>query len=380
MFSASNSGRGTVTFTTDERGWKEFARWVQTFRESENPDLLEFVRLGRSQDRTKVASQLWLCIAERPPESIDLRSAANGFLSLLRANEHLPVEIIWDDGSESTGGPTSRIWGPSAVTELDAHGEQLLQWLAIKLDEAIPGRPETYVSYKDAHDELRLPLIRGKTYGLSLEQQGQGNIAYWTRDMELPGVTGLIIDWAKKEPGSGYFEVYERNVDEHEWWHEQIRLAKEHNWWQYVSRPTATWAKRSTEQPDVIPDTPLASDLCEPPEWVISTTYRVLRDTAKTKSLKNLHGYMCQICKRVLSLPDGTHYCEVHHIRPLGGGHEGGDNWTNMLCVCPNCHALLDLAAFDLRLGDLRRVEGHVIGVDNIEYHNVALRARWSSS
>jgi hypothetical protein len=263
------------------------------------------------------------------------------------------------------------------MAKLDAHGQQLLDWLYGKLDEAIPGRPDTYVSYLDAHNELRLPL-KGKTHGISLQGQGLNSLAEWTKEQGRPGITGLIIDWGEKKPGSGYFDLFERSYDDVEWWHDQIRQSKEYDWSNDISRSLRSRPRASIPQEsETPPSPPEGSDVCEPPSWVQVTTYRVVRDTEKSRLLKERHNWICQRCKNTLTLPDGTRYAEVHHIQPLGGNHDGPDTWLNMLCVCPSCHVLLDMATFDIRIGDLRKVDGHTIGQVYIEYHNNTLRARW---
>lgn len=57
-------------------------------------------------------------------------------------------------------------------------------------------------------------------------------------------------------------------------------------------------------------------------------------------------------------------YAERAHIRPLGSPHDGPDDESNILCLCPNHHALFDLGgvavADDLRLnGAPARLQVH---------------------
>ncbi len=114
--------------------------------------------------------------------------------------------------------------------------------------------------------------------------------------------------------------------------------------------------------------TPLAIDIEEnpsKPERMKQETYRILRDTALARSVKDSHQYQCQICKETFKLKDNTPYAEAHHIRPLGKPHNGPDVRSNILCVCPNDHVRLDYGAIELNETTL---EG--IGKDYIDYHN----------
>jgi hypothetical protein len=113
-----------------------------------------------------------------------------------------------------------------------------------------------------------------------------------------------------------------------------------------------------------------ANDLPEPPKRVMTTTYRILRDTELSRRVKELHGYKCQICGRTIQLPDGTHYAEGHHIQPLGAPHNGPDILANILCLCPNHHAELDYGVRAISISALRQVLRHVVGSKYVEYHN----------
>jgi len=116
--------------------------------------------------------------------------------------------------------------------------------------------------------------------------------------------------------------------------------------------------------------TPLATDIKDPtqPERVRQETYRILRDTAVARAVKEAHKYQCQICGQTLRLGDGTPYAEAHHVVPLGAPHNGPDVRDNILCVCPNHHVLLDYGAIKL---DENRLEG--IGKGFIGYHNKSI-------
>ena len=106
------------------------------------------------------------------------------------------------------------------------------------------------------------------------------------------------------------------------------------------------------------------------------TSSRVIRDSALIRRVKRLHDYSCQVCGVRLVSPAGP-YAEGAHIRPLGKPHNGPDEEGNVLCLCPNHHALFDLGAFtindDFTLsgmveGTLRTVQRHAIDFPQLLY------------
>ena len=103
---------------------------------------------------------------------------------------------------------------------------------------------------------------------------------------------------------------------------------------------------------------------------------RIIRDTQLSGRVKSLHVHRCQImtCEQTIVLADGSHYAEAHHIRPLGKPHNGPDIMENILCLCPNHHAACDLGAIRLVAADLRKVAGHDIGQEYLNYHNHKIR------
>jgi|GEM_PF-6786056 len=117
---------------------------------------------------------------------------------------------------------------------------------------------------------------------------------------------------------------------------------------------------------------PLACDH-RVPDRVHTTIERIIRDTALSKQFKQLNDWTCQLCSTVIELPDGTRYAEAHHLRPLGSPHDGPDSSPNLVCVCPNCHAKLDLGAITLRRSDLQFVTDHSPSQEFIDYHNHAI-------
>ncbi len=120
------------------------------------------------------------------------------------------------------------------------------------------------------------------------------------------------------------------------------------------------------------------SDLAELPPRFESRVSRVIRDTRTAQELKSLYEFRCQVCGFRLEPSPGTFYIEVHHVRPLGGGHDGLDTSNNMLVLCPNHHAMFDfgiprfLSPNDIEMAGTRYplTTKHHLAPDVITYHN----------
>ena len=121
---------------------------------------------------------------------------------------------------------------------------------------------------------------------------------------------------------------------------------------------------------------------------------RIVRDTAVSREVKELHEFQCQICGIRLECEGGP-YAEAAHIRPLGAPHHGPDVIGNVLCLCPNHHVLFDHGALaiadDLSLigqeGRLRMANAHkftqlkwnikdLCGVDNLFRGTIEMGAK----
>jgi hypothetical protein len=101
-------------------------------------------------------------------------------------------------------------------------------------------------------------------------------------------------------------------------------------------------------------------DVEEPPARTRITISRIVRDTEKSRRLKQEVDYTCQVCGTRISYPDGKGYAEAHHLKPLGKEHRGLDSEENMLVLCPNHHAEFDLGLISLDLDGMT-----VIHIDN---------------
>jgi 5-methylcytosine-specific restriction endonuclease McrA len=70
--------------------------------------------------------------------------------------------------------------------------------------------------------------------------------------------------------------------------------------------------------------------------------------------LRELHDGKCQLCSFTFEKRNGEPYFEVHHLDPDVGHHP-----SNLLVVCPNCHAQFEHAT----VTDFKWVGGWLVGV-----------------
>lgn len=95
----------------------------------------------------------------------------------------------------------------------------------------------------------------------------------------------------------------------------------------------------------------------------------ILRNQKLVDELKLRYNNGCQICGTQIKIGENKYYSEVHHIWPLGKPHNGCDTLDNMVCVCPNCHTLLDYKVIYLNKETFKELK-HDIADANIKYHN----------
>lgn len=100
---------------------------------------------------------------------------------------------------------------------------------------------------------------------------------------------------------------------------------------------------------------------------------RVLRKAHLVRKIKNLYNNTCQVCGTQLALKNGDYYSEVHHIIPLGLPYSGPDKLSNMICVCPNHHALLDFKSIPLDTSILMLTK-HQLSQASLAHHNKLYR------
>lgn len=133
---------------------------------------------------------------------------------------------------------------------------------------------------------------------------------------------------------------------------------------------------RKLDRTSTIPD---KGSKARPAHRIETTVQRIVRTTAVTQRVKEMHDHTCQVCGTRLETAAGP-YAEGAHIRGLGRPHDGPDTADNLLCLCANCHVLFDRGAIALTdaldvvrsgtvAGRLRTVEAHSISADHVRYH-----------
>lgn len=239
---------------------------------------------------------------------------------------------------------------------LSAKGQALLDVLvaAIRTGKIKKDQPATFMPYSAALVALgKAPWPRP---GSRLRWAGLDDLNEWTKSAEVPLITGLVVSKASWRPSSGFPASHgqDPNGNWEPWWRKQTRRAIAFDWSPYSTNGA-----------------PKAVDVPEGgvPKRETAEISRIVRNTAIIRELKALYNGTCQCCGHTLVLPSGKPYVEGHHLQPLGKPHGGPDRKSNVICVCPNCHVLLDFAAVRLELGRLKVLK-HDIGEEFVEYHN----------
>ncbi|WP_427136632.1 YDG/SRA domain-containing protein [Pseudarthrobacter sp. S9] len=117
-----------------------------------------------------------------------------------------------------------------------------------------------------------------------------------------------------------------------------------------------------------------------------SNVNRIVRNFDVAASVKRLYDNTCQICGIRLLTAAGP-YSEGAHIRPLGVPHKGPDTLENILCLCPNCHALFDGHALTVQpdrtvlklgepIGKLTIAAEHRLNFEHLAYQLEISRAK----
>lgn len=72
---------------------------------------------------------------------------------------------------------------------------------------------------------------------------------------------------------------------------------------------------------------------------------QLVRSSKNKRQLEDWYKKVCQICQGLLPTGRQRHTIDYAHIRPLGAPHNGPDQVSNMLSMCPNHHRQFDRGA-----------------------------------
>ena len=96
-----------------------------------------------------------------------------------------------------------------------------------------------------------------------------------------------------------------------------------------------------------------------------TTHYRLKRDGKVPSLVKELYDYACQVCGIRIETVAGP-YAEGAHLVPLG--KDGDDHTSNLLCLCPNHHVMLDHGAMAISDDfDIVARDGSIIGALHVQ-------------
>lgn len=261
---------------------------------------------------------------------------------------------------------------------------------AVEIDERAPGRLvsfRSHVPWKSAADLLQ---THGPIPIYFAENDGNGRVTHVARlrDVVLrpesgDAATERLMKYRPKrtsgdewEEGKGTLYAISdcRRVDRPFAQHMLLKWNDGEPIDTNYSRSYCLVRARETEAAE---DEPAGEDVANPPtRFKDVQVRRIVRDTKLIRLLKRLHEDRCQLCATQLRLVDGRSYSEGHHLQPLGGEHRGPDVAENVIVVCPNCHALCDLASVTLSRAKIRAHPDHSLGTAFLDYHNRLVKRR----
>ncbi|MEQ1599835.1 MAG: HNH endonuclease [Methylotenera sp.] len=215
------------------------------------------------------------------------------------------------------------------------------------------GKPETYISYSDIHNKLRLEQ-QGRTIGDSLNNQGMGELAQWVKDENLPAITGLIVSkFGESErrylPGKGYFKMYNRPDYDFGWWQDEIKKATQTDW----SAILELHSLQTTYPDEITQDT-----YPEGARKQVTVNAYERNTRAREKCIEHW-GVNCQGCGinfESVYGPIGKMFIHVHHLKPIS---EIGENYEvdpikDLIPLCPNCHSMVHRTKTPMTATDIK--------------------------
>lgn len=100
------------------------------------------------------------------------------------------------------------------------------------------------------------------------------------------------------------------------------------------------------------------------------TFNRINRNVKLREKIKQIYNFRCQVCGIHLHKPNGS-IAVGAHIKGLGKPHNGPDNLSNMLCLCPNHHEQFDALSFYID-----PVNFMVVGLEEFQGKKINLSGR----
>jgi hypothetical protein len=124
--------------------------------------------------------------------------------------------------------------------DLPAAGKRLLSYIVehIKAGRIKPGKPQTYLGYKECCVDLGIASADAEIpWGRLLQQHGLTDLAEWTIRNGMPAISGLVVNQSgdrKYFPGGDFFNAFRRPDLDFVWWEGQARKAVATDWTPYL--------------------------------------------------------------------------------------------------------------------------------------------------
>jgi hypothetical protein len=203
------------------------------------------------------------------------------------------------------------------------------------------------------------------------------------KPQQLPPLTVLVVNKDTKKPGAGFTAASRNRIEA------ATRLVYDYDWdaeGTPLGSPTASVLSANPGKTK-LSDKPSSGAKSEPSYALVE---RRIRDTKKTRWVKEQHDYACQVCALQIVTPNRS-YVEGCHIVPLGNSHLGEDEVDNILALCPNCHVRFDYGTIVIdenlavlewptgkKISTLRTVSEHQVSPKYLAWHRAHHGGGWS--